>query len=665
MNKSILTRLIMGSVLLVITIALLALCFFAGLRVDRLAANDARRLSQILERIQSVNLTASFLLSDASMEEVRRHAGQLRSADTELLKLIAERPATVEGALIYPRELRESLAGSLTSVGSTWQVQLQKILDQVSDSVDLGVIHQGLLAVVPGFLADGEQHAAQLSDALGGVYEARRSLAGSVLAVFALVVGIGTVSALAYSLWALFLLRRDVRALIAVSRRISEGDFSGFPEVNRADEIGELAAQLKRMVSLQSLVTAVRAASERLAAEQARYADRLARAVAGAKSLARAAEEAGRGFGSVVESVRHVEETASTGRDSALQGSHAVERSLEKITRGMEATRALEERTARIEESVSVIGDVADQTELLSLNAAIEAARAGEAGRGFSVVAQQVRKLADRSARSATDIGDLVQSVLDGVRQIAGDAREAVESERLLSKELGKVSAATGSLTDLAHGAVEGVGRAESSIAAIVAAAAETSRRVEELVASRKAMQLILGGIDKALGQLSGLPGTERRATSAARGVDGSAARRETGLPLSLGIAPVSGEEARLLATEPAASDLSAGGRVKGALAAKWPASRKTVEEVEEAEPVEEAEELVEEAEPVEEAEELVEEAEPVEEAEELVEEAEPVEEAELVEEAEPVEEAELVEEAEPVNEIDDPANRPGRRGGS
>jgi methyl-accepting chemotaxis protein len=616
MNKSILRRLIMGSLLLVVTIALLAVTFFLGLRVDRMAADDAHRLSSILERLQSVNLRASMLLSDDALDSVRRHASQLHNADTDLLRLIAERPATVEGALIYPQALRDSLTVTLTSVGSTWQVSMQHILDEAGTSVDFAAAHAKFDSTVPGFLADGEQYVSQLSALVTGIHEARRSLAGSVLALFALVVGLGTVSALAYSLWNLFVLRRDVRVLILFSRRISEGDFSAPPEVNRLDEIGELAVQLRRMVSLQSLVTAVRATSERLAAEQARYADRLARAAAGARSLARTAEEASRGFGLVAQSVRSVEETASSGRESARQGSQAAENSLQKITRGMEATQALEERTARIEESVSVIGDVADQTELLSLNAAIEAARAGEAGRGFNVVAQQVRKLADRSARSASEIAEQVQAVLDGVRQITGDTRDALDSERLLQKELEKIAGATGSLTEIAHGAVSGVGKAESSLAAIVGAAAEASRRVDELAASGKAMQAILGGIDKALGEYaSNGPGTPSRALAGGApspSIPQIAPGAREALPLSLAIRPVSG-----------------GGGPR--------AVPSTAGDAEEVESIEEAE-AVEDAETVTDAESI-----------DLIEEAEAVEEAESIGELEAVEEADSITAVEPV----------------
>jgi methyl-accepting chemotaxis protein len=540
MKKSILTRLIAGSLLLVITIALLALCFVAGLRVDRTVADDARRLTAILERVQFITLRTSMLPSDASPESLLGHTGMIRSADTDLLRLAAERPTTVEGALIYPPVLRDTLTIALNALGMSWQVQLQKLLDAARIAFVSPDAHASFLALVPPFVAAGESAAGQLSSAVDGIYEARRSLARSALALFALLLGIGTLSALTYSLWNLFVLRRDLRSLITLSHRISEGDVSSLPEVKRTDEIGELAAQFRRMSSLQTLVTALKTSGERLAAEQVKVADRIARTVSSVKNQMKTVEEASRGFTGIVESVKRVEETASTGRDAARQGSAAVRISLEKITTGMEATRSLEERAARIEEAVSVIGDVADQTELLSLNAAIEAARAGETGRGFTVVAQQVRKLADRSARSASEIADLVLAVLDGVRQIAVDSKESLETGRVLSKELEKVNTASGSITDLAHSAAEGVARAESSLGAMVGVTTDTSRKVDELASSSRSMRAIVDEIDRALEQFA-------RDTSSvqpgASGMDPRLAPESQPLPLSLGITPVAEEE--------------------------------------------------------------------------------------------------------------------------
>ncbi|MGO9310559.1 MAG: methyl-accepting chemotaxis protein [Spirochaetia bacterium] len=545
MKKSILTRLIGGYILLLVTIALLAVCFAFGVRVDRIAADDARRLTAILERVQAITLGASRISTDATPELLRQHAEQMHSADTELLRLAAERPRTVEGALIYPPEVRENLTVALAVLGASWQVELQHVLDAGDHAFDSAEARDRLVALVPAFIESGANTAAQLAASVNQVYDARRNLTSSVLALFALFLGVGTLSALAYSLWTLFVLRRDVRALVAFSRKVSEGEVSGLPEVKRSDEIGELAAQLRQMISLQTLVAALRASGERLAAEHAKVTDRITRAVSGVKSQVKAAEEASRGFTGVADSVKRVEENAAAGRDAARQGSAAVKLSLEKITTGMEGTRALEERTARIEDAVSVIGDVADQTELLSLNAAIEAARAGEAGRGFTVVAQQVRKLADRSARSASEIADLVQSVLEGVRRISDVSKESLETGQLLHKELEKVRAASGSMTELARAAADGVGRAESSLGAMLGVAVDTSRKVDDLAASSRSMHEIIGEIERALEQFSlGSRSAEPRGPEPVVSFLPGETRT---LPLSLGITPVSPQEEAVL----------------------------------------------------------------------------------------------------------------------
>jgi methyl-accepting chemotaxis protein len=269
----------------------------------------------------------------------------------------------------------------------------------------------------------------------------------------------------------------------------------------------------------------------------------MAKTVASMRSQTQVVEDTTRGFPTIVSAVRKVAENASASLVAAHDGTSAVEKFLEKITKGMDEARFLEERTVRIEEVVSVIGDVADQTELLSLNAAIEAARAGEAGRGFTVVAQQVRKLADRSARAASEIADLVQIMLDAVRRIAGDARESFEMSTVLRQDLQAMSAAIKSITDLAETAAEGVGQADSSLSTMLGLTSESSRKVDEVFASNRLLREIVTQMEEALGRFgSSRDGTEPPALPA--GLDPSH------IPLSLAITPVATEEEAELLSE-------------------------------------------------------------------------------------------------------------------
>jgi methyl-accepting chemotaxis protein len=110
--------------------------------------------------------------------------------------------------------------------------------------------------------------------------------------------------------------------------------------------------------------------------------------------------------------------TSDAASKAAAQGEQANREAIEKIGEVSAAimtlavsVEALGHRSAEIGSIVDVITTIADQTNLLSLNAAIEAARAGESGRGFSVVAEEVRKLAEGSGKAAEQIGELIKDV--------------------------------------------------------------------------------------------------------------------------------------------------------------------------------------------------------------------------------------------------------------
>jgi methyl-accepting chemotaxis protein len=248
---------------------------------------------------------------------------------------------------------------------------------------------------------------------------------------------------------------RPLHETLQVVERIASGDLSQTLTVTRRDELGVVQQGIQRMGStLRDLIGGIRdsvvqiasAAEELSAITQQTSAGVHAQKVE-TDQVATAMHEMSATVQEVARNAEQASVAASTADKEARNGDQVVgeaiaqiERLATEVGRSTDAMTQLEQESDKIGKVMDVIKAVAEQTNLLALNAAIEAARAGEAGRGFAVVADEVRGLAQRTQKSTEEIEALVAGLQNGTRQVSNmmlSSRELTESSVTLTRKAG------------------------------------------------------------------------------------------------------------------------------------------------------------------------------------------------------------------------------------
>jgi methyl-accepting chemotaxis protein len=307
-------------------------------------------------------------------------------------------------------------------------------------------------------------------------YQSTRTIMVAVAAI-ALLVATGA------ALWIVVSINRGISRAVGVVQNVADGDLTRFAEISSKDEIGDLLGHVNTMIErLRGVVADALSASDNVSSGSQELSASSETLSQGATEQASSAEEASASMEEMASNIKQNADNAAQTEKIARQSSRDAEASGQAVGRAVSAMRTIAEK-------ISIVQEIARQTDLLALNAAVEAARAGEHGKGFAVVASEVRKLAERSQAAAAEISALSGETVSVATEAGEMLNRLVPDIRKTAELVSEISAACREQDIGASQINEAIQQLDKVTQQNAGASEEMSATSEELAAQAEELQ--------------------------------------------------------------------------------------------------------------------------------------------------------------------------------